>query len=499
MVILPQCQFSDVLTVRCDLDSAERKELERALLELKHRKSEVLTGINSYKKEHYLEFFEPHAKQIPVFDAVEDRSVKTILYQGGNRSGKTTWNIASVVSLLLGYFPWNKKLTRFPVPVRGRLCGEDNGHHLREVLIPKLKEMVPASEIAFTRKNQQGLDAYWGFNNGSSLELMSYEQATSIYEGWSGHFVSFDEPPPRDKYVACQRGLIDYNGICLMSLTPLKEPWIYDEIVTKGDPTSKFFTVDTLDNPHLSREAIDSFERTLNEDEKATRLRGGWLFLQGLVYKEYNPNVHRIKAFSIPRDWSVYVAIDTHPRTEQAVTFMAVDEKERYYVCHDIFQHGSPEEVGQWILDYHDRVHPVDMAIIEPGSQGDTNRGQSMFEIIERVLSSRQIPLELGSRDLAGGILQVRRALMSPNGMPSLFFFDCCERSHYEMTRYVWDDWRVDEKNAKQKPRDKDDHQLENIRRMIQFPVTYRDKLSMRNMIQQASAGYSPVDRIAGY
>jgi phage terminase large subunit-like protein len=477
----------------------DKKAIERQLKELKKRKIEILGTVDSYRKDHYLEFFEPHEKQKPVFQAVEDRDVRTILYQGGNRSGKTTWNVASVVSMLLGYFPWNKRLTRFPVPVRGRLCGEDNGHHLREVLIPKLKEMVPPEALDSTRRNQQGLEAFWKFKNGSTLELMSYEQSTDIYEGWSGHFVSFDEPPPRDKYVACQRGLIDYNGICLMSLTPLKEPWIYDEIVTKGDIATRYYTVDTLDNPHLSREAIDNFERTLTDEEKETRLRGGWLFLQGLVYKDYTPGVHRIKSFDVPRDWSVYVAIDTHPRTEQALMFMAVDEKERYYVVHDVFKHGSPEEVGQWILEYHDKIHPVDMAIIEPGSQGDTNRGCSMFEIIDDILSTRRIPLELGSRDMAGGILQVKRALRSANGLPSLFVFEDCERTHYEFTRYVWEDWRSDDKNAKQKPRDKDDHMMENLRRLIQFPVTFRDRHCLKSMVEQASMGYSPADRIAGY
>ena len=476
-----------------------RLEIEKQLSEIKKRKIEALSAIESYKKTHYLEFFQPHEKQEPVFDAVKDRDVKTILFQGGNRSGKTTWNIATVASLLLGYLPWDKSLTRFPVPVRGRLCGEDNGHHLREVLIPKLKEMIPAEGVQFTRKNQMGLEAYWQLTNGSVLELMSYEQSTDIYEGWSGHFVSFDEPPPRDKYVACKRGLIDYDGICLMSLTPLKEPWIYDEIVSKANNTMKFFVVDTLDNPHLSKEAISEFEMTLTADEIATRLRGGWLFLQGLVYKEYEPNVHRIKPFKIPVDWPVYVAIDTHPRTEQAITFMAVDEKDRFYVIHEIFQHGSPEEVAQWILEYNDKHHEIDMVLIEPGSQGDTNRGQSMFEIIDKLLSTRKIPLELGSRDLSGGILQVRRALMSPNGLPSLFVFDTCERTHYEFTRYVWDEWRTDGRTEKQKPRDKDDHLLENIRRLVQFPVSYRSKLDYRSMVQAAARGYTPTDSIAGY
>ena len=182
-----------------------------------------------------------------------------------HNSGKTHALVAAGVSLLMGEYPWTGQKLRFPGPIKVRLCGEDMGHHVKEVLLPKLKEFCPSGFVKSTRKNTQGVDAHWSFANGSTLEVLSYEQDTDIYEGWDGHVVLFDEPPPRKKYVACKRGLVDHNGICLFAFTPLKEPWIYDEIVTNPDPAYYFIQVDTLDNPHLSLAAIEEFKKSLTE------------------------------------------------------------------------------------------------------------------------------------------------------------------------------------------------------------------------------------------
>ena len=87
------------------------------------------------------------------------------------------------------------------------------------------------------------------------------------------------------------------------------------------------------------------------------------------------------------------------------------------------------------------RGQVIDMAIIEPASQGDANRGESTFDIIEKGLGKLSIPLEMGSKDLAGGILKVKECLRSRNGQSSLFVTRSCERSLYEFGRYVWDEW----------------------------------------------------------
>src|SRR3972149_2614216 len=202
------------------LEEAERLEL--ALLKKKEKDYEqnlVLT-------------FKPHQKQQAFFAAVANAQKKVVIFQGGNRSGKTTSLIVAIVSLMLGYFPWAPAIfLRFKPPIKVRLFGEDWTHHVGQVLIPEIKKWMPASQVKTTKKNNQGIDYFWELKNGSILEIMTYEQQTDQVEGWSGHVVACDEPMPRDKYIANKRGLVDYNGVYLMAFTPLKEPWIKDELI----------------------------------------------------------------------------------------------------------------------------------------------------------------------------------------------------------------------------------------------------------------------------
>lgn len=452
------------------------EDLQRQLEQLEKDEYVILKNIESYQDNNKIEFFVPHEKQEFAFDALLNELKHTVLFQGSNRSGKTTWLIVSLICFLLGEFPWNKKKTRFTTPCRARLFGEDWLHHIGQVLIPKLKEWCPRSALVKTKKNNQGIEYLWFFKNGSVLEIMTYEQATDQVEGWSGHIVAADEPMPRDKYIAAKRGLVDFNGIFIMSFTPLKEPWIYDELVTNPDPSIATFGVEIHDNPHISKEAIHEFEKSLTEDEREARIKGKWLHLQGLVYKEFDPKIHLVRPFKVPTHYTGYAAVDTHPRTEQAVSFCAVSEAERVFNTHEVFRHGTPEDVADWLISHHHNVYKLTGGVlIDPSSQGDKNRGDSTYEIIASKLWKHQIPIELGSKDLDGGVLQVKRYLMSPNNIPSLFFFDNLERVRYELTHYIWGEWRKSEndKTSKQKPRDKDDHMLENIRRICLIPPRY--------------------------
>lgn len=473
------------------LSPAERNKLIDKEIEKRQRK--ILASLKReelYRNQNKIKFFKPHEKQQGIFNAATDLTKKTFIFQGGNRSGKTTWLITQLVSFLLGKELWSGRELRFKPPIRARLFGEDWTHHVGEVLIPKLKEWVPLSEVESTKKNNQGIDYHWVFKNGSILEIMTYEQATEITEGWSGHVAAADEPMPRDKYVATKRGLVDFDGVFLMSFTPLKEPWIFDELITNPDPAVYFENVDMRDNPHLGEDAIKEFEKSLTDDEKVARIKGGWLHLQGLVYKNFDKNVHVVKAFQVPYKWTVRVHIDTHPRTEQALVFLATDERDLWYVSKEIFKHGSPEDIVDWIIDYHIHTHRVHEVIIEPGSKGDANRGDTTFSIIQKGLAVKNIVLKEATKDLETGIKVVNDALKSRNGLPSLFIQDCCTRTIFEFTHYIWDDWRNKEgRTEKNKPKDKDDHMLEGIYRLLLLPPLFVDTTEQNRPLRMQDAG----------
>jgi hypothetical protein len=88
-------------------------------------------------------------------------------------------------------------------------------------------------------------------------------------------------------------------------------------------------------------------------------------------------------------------------------------------------------------------------------------------------------PLIAGSKDMNNGIIATKR-LLKPNlrGIPSLFVTSNCYNWRREITHYCWDNWRRNTliiRGDKQKPVDKDDHQMENTRRLALFCWPYLD------------------------
>jgi hypothetical protein len=138
------------------------------------------------------------------------------------------------------------------------------------------------------------------------------------------------------------------------------------------------------------------------------------------------------------------------------------------------------------------------MAIIDPSSQGDQNRGDSTADVIMRHLGAAGIPLDFGSKDLSGGILLMQEAFMSRNRIPSLFICENCTRAIWELQRYTWSEWSPgtgSTKGEKNKPVDRDDHEIECTRRLVQLPVRHVPPRSATTFNDR----YSPSDPIAGY
>ena len=395
-------------------------------------------------------------------------------------------------------YPPDEGKLRFHPPVKIRLLAEDMTA-LEQVQIPKLRKYIAPEWIAGKKKNSFGIETHWVFTNGSVIDLLTYQQDSSMMEGWDGHVAIYDEPPPRSHYIANVRGLVDHDGISIFSMTPLKEAWISDEIVNKPDSSIWTMEMHSRENPHVSKEALDDFESKLTEEEKETRLCGKFLHLQGLVFKQFDRTKHVIAPFDIPPNYTCYASVDTHPRTEQAVVFMAVDPRGNRFVVSESFRHETPDEVADRLIDFHKHTHPLELVLIEPSSQGDTNRGESTFSIIENRLLEEQITLELGSKDLSGGILQMQDCLRSKNGLASLFIFRNCTRLIWEMQRYVWQDWKNaggKDKTEMNKPKDADDHMIEATRRLIQHPADYVPPRSSSEFLQKT---WQPQDPDAGY
>jgi hypothetical protein len=435
-----------------------------------------------YRDSHKIEFFEPLTYQQKLIDLFMANK-KTLLFQGGNRAGKTTLGACIVGACCLGIFPWNKKATPWgDVPVKARILCEDWEHHAKEVVIPKLKEWLPVGSYK-TRNNNVGIEGFWDFPNGSTIEILTNSQETRLHEGWSGHIVWADEPTSRDKYVANMRGLVDYGGVFLLTMTAVKETWVLDEIVRNSDPSVGCVCgVKMRDNPTLTEQFIASYESMLTEDEKLTRIEGGWLNLAGLIWgNQFSNDENVIDDFPVPLDWPVVAMIDWHTQKPHAVSYYAVSPQNDWHLVHETWLNQKAEDLADDVIRCKkgDKQWRIERAFIDPLSKGDTQYQRRVGEISEdsyTKIANRLRPagiiLDVASKDKSSGIRNVQAMLKGLNGRPSLYFFRSTvnailrEGTVWEIQRWIYKDGE---------PLKENDHFCENLYRLTLTGIKYTD------------------------
>lgn len=461
---------------------------EEDLLHAELKLAKLKAKVNTYEQNNKINFFVPWEHQDKCLTYIHDGK-RIVLLQGSNRIGKTVLGAVVCGSYCLGVQPWDGKPTIFgDQPVRVRIICVDWEHHAKEVIVPSLKEWLPAGSFE-TKNNNVGIEAYWYFKNGSTIELLTHAQETKIHEGWKGHLVWADEPLPHDKFTANLRGLLDYKGTFLLTLTALYEPWILDEIALKNDPTiGRVLEIPMSANPNFTPEMISEFASDLPEEEKIARVTGGWLQLVGKIWKNYNPDVHVVDAFDVPPDWAVVGMIDFHLNTPQAIAFYAFDKRNMQWVIDEIWEHLSPEAIASQIIKRKKQNQwNLRSVFVDPLAKGDTayvrNRGleiEDTYSILEKALYPYGIQLHVASKDKASGIRNVDDRFRGMNNIPSLYIFRSCERHIWEIPRWVWKDG---------KPKDENDHMCENLYRSTLTGIKYIPPHIFERKIEYANKG----------
>ncbi|TAL13919.1 hypothetical protein EPN95_04500 [Patescibacteria group bacterium] len=431
-------------------------------------------------------YYRPHLKQA----AAHADSSRIRLILGANRSGKTQWGSAEDYAHAVGYRPWLDSADPaykidIRVPNKGLVIGESFGEQIKKVSIPKLlgdpekgtPGVIPTDALEGVKRNQQGIITFIKLTNGSTIDMQSYDQPVELFESSDYDHVHFDEPPPRPIWIAVQRGLTDRLGHSWLTLTPLKEPWIFDELVSRADVGKHYFDIEDNLGFGLTREGIDNFTMNLTEDEKECRLRGRFFHLTGLVYKLYGA-INRIRRVPIQRHWGVWMHIDSHPRTPHHAVWIAVLPDGKKFVAGELKNsHTSnlvapfAEAIKVYEAEILKRRGDEIVRLIEPGSStpNPTKDGLSIKDEFEE----HGIYCRPGSKNRDAGILKMQGELQydpSAGTYPNIYFFDDLTGVHHEMTHYVWDDWAQKAsygRTDKQKPKDADDHFIEGIHRIL--------------------------------
>ena len=384
------------------------------------------------------DIWRPNPAQIKLIEAWENPNKKVFSFCGANRIGKTTIGVIIGLSVMFGEWPWSGIKIPFShkEPRKIRYVGQGWESHVKTVVEPELKKMWPRCRAVDTKKNNQGVEALWkDMATGSTLEIMSNNQESDTFEGWSGDLIIWDEPPKRDNRIAAARGLVDRQGRELFVATLLKEAWIHREIIkgrTKDgghDPSVFNINADISVNVGygLTQAGVDQFVKTLRSDEVDARIQGKPSYLGNLVLPSFERDKNEIPRFKIPLNYVVDISIDFHPSKPWAVLFEATGPKDFHYLCDYIHEKGNPKAIAEAIVR---KVHQQEMFVnsitIDPLSKGDENahvEAETVYKIMEKVFRAYNYKLETASKDKDNGIAILNDSFKSENGMPQRFIF----------------------------------------------------------------------------
>ena len=164
--------------------------------------------------------------------------------------------------------------------------------------------------------------------------------------------------------------------------------------------------------------------------------------------------------------------LDPHPRTPDAVSWIAIDKYGQKFYIDELKFKGSSSELAQRVkrIDSQYRVvaHYADPAAFIEDQHHETSLAHRLEEF---GLCYQEAPKQ---RQLANRRLGDALSYQKQNDefiiTPELYVFNTCNNLIYEIEHWIWDEYRgktAENKNQKQNPIDKDDHFIENVGRAL--------------------------------
>lgn len=451
------------------------------------------------KRNYGLLFYDPFPKQ-DMFHAAGSfarRYVRT-----GNRFGKSTLGAAEDCAWAIGervWYPENdpRRYEGIPKrPTKGLIIVAD-WDKVREIFTNrvdgaaegKLFKFLPRDSIGKCTSNSgiivsiEVKSIHGGWSTIYLDTVKSYKANPMGQESSDWDWIHVDEPCPKDMWVANSRGLIDRMGSAWFTCTPINEPWINDMFIPRKslrkevsgaltlDDDHWMITGSSYDNPYNTDRALKMFEKDLTAEEKQCRIGGIPLALSGLVYKEFNEDVHVLTKLPMgwddwmhpPESYTFRIYIDPHPQTPHAVLFTATSPYGAVFVWHEIFRKCLIGDLCDMIneimlgKDIHSILCDPAAFITSPVDN------MSMADCFV----NNGLMVEKAPKDLSRGIIETQQFLgarvTTPLGtvIPKVYFSPHLSETLWEFDHYEWSSTRKD------RPVDKDDHMMENLYRMV--------------------------------
>lgn len=417
-----------------------------------------------------MRYFKPHPEQGKFIESCFNNRESWAFC--GNRGGKTEGGAAATASMATGVKIGgvNSNWVHRGGSIHW-VCSVSNEVQ-REVTQPKIIKWLPKDKIDKVTNIARGIIDFITLKDGSRIVFKNYEQGVDKFGGADVDSVWFDEEPPQDIYKESLMRTIDRAGHVFGTLTPVKGlTWIYKDIYKKRDVRNIFvFGWSMDDNPYISDKEKGAILAGLTEDERNIRQKGQFVALHGLVYPQFNREIHCRERFEIPEDWRKIIGLDPHLKKPMSAVWMTRAGYDHKYV-----------KRGDWIVYREmrksgvipDVVAAINVAsgreriftrIADPALNIKTDNFKGLDVFAE--FAGQRFPLLPANKSVFPGIQQIRKLLEAKP--PAFWVFDNCMGTVDEFEQYIFSDVGGDyTKNYSEKIRKQNDDYLDPIRYII--------------------------------
>jgi phage terminase large subunit len=237
----------------------------------------------------------------------------------------------------------------------------------------------------------------------------------------------------------------------------------------------------SYDNPYIPKGEIDNAKQELTDDTFQQEYMADFRKYTGLVYKEFQREVHIIEPFDIPAGFTLYRGVDFGSTNPTACLWIAVDGDENWYIVSEHY------ETGQTI-DYHAgkiNANPFSSRVTQ--TWGDPSGAQWIQEFAQRGIYITPANKEVGTNFnswVRFGIEKVAEKLKTIPGKvsvsvqrqngsngtqaePCIYIFSNCTNLIREFETYRWKEKSVTQAqdlNEPDVPEKANDHAMDALR-----------------------------------
>lgn len=266
--------------------------------------------------------------------------------------------------------------------------------------------------------------------------------------------------------------------------------WFVHKDMHKTDASKGEFVnikAPSTENVHLPEGYVQSMLDTWTEDRVRREIYADEDAFEGAVFSEFRRDLHVIKPFQIPAEWTRLIGIDHGYRNPACWLWAAVDYDENIFVYREFYKRewlideiikGKDPDKGvmSMMTDPHTRRREtISGAYIDPSTRNRRGTtGLSDWDAYTETLPP-DFPLLMAQNAKEAGIDRVKSYLKpvrqgDGSFKPSLYIFDTCPNLLEEMAQYRYQEiatGQIGKVNEKEEPRKVNDHACDALRYLV--------------------------------